>query len=584
MTNDGEVKKWSMLETDKEYLGDYLSKKLKEYPKIIANSVSKIGQKIKPNEVFIITKLLEKYKLKVSTYHKGILSPTTREFETAHTFAKVKEGAAGFSTLTDYPGINKRSIQIAIDLAEKDARSELSNFIGEEGQVREIYLRNDDYKFDISMNNEIRSDYDIQTVNMDDLSKHLIELAKSIKEKSKGEIKIVYADLASELDVTLMGNSGGALIYQKIPRTTLNFTTVAFPKRIVDTLRFTGTKSFSFGAATGLDMFYDFLDGKHINRDDFLQNIVDESIGFFYKSIPIEKTPYKPYSSVNAIFHPHAAGIFVHEALGHHIEQDLEDESYGARFLRDHIGDIVSSDYISIAFNPTYNKNQLYRPFGTYFYDDECVKGRNTPIITKGMAINTLNNLYHSKVYGVQPNGHCLLDFIRMSNLIIDDKPGINAEQLFEDIRGDGFYIKHVHGGYTSEITKQARVFVDSMYFINKECELIPIATLTPPASGKRRGSAIIAFNLSIDSTDILHKVIAIGKNKPVYGDPTWMNILCKGHCGKEGELTPTAEGGAYLLMSDLLITKNELDAPRRNLFFKKNDNDGGIKNEKNKK
>jgi hypothetical protein len=218
-----------------------------------------------------------------------------------------------------------------------------------------------------------------------------------------------------------------------------------------------------------------------------------------------------------------------------------------------------------------YNKNQDYYPYGSYFYDDECTKAMDTPIIKNGIAIDTLTDLTHAKLYGTKSNGHSLIDYIRMSNLVIDDKDGVNPEELFEDIKGEGYYVKGVAGGYTSEVVKQSRLFVDSIYFIDKDMNLVPIATLAPPASHKREKLARISFNLSIDSFDILHKTREIGKCKSIFGENE-LNVLGSGHCGKDGELTPTAEGGAYLLFDDLMLTKNELDAPRKNLFLKKGD------------
>jgi len=62
-----------------------------------------------------------------------------------------------------------------------------------------------------------------------------------------------------------------------------------------------------------------------------------------------------------------------------------------------------------------------------------------------------------------------------------------------------------------------------------------------------------------------------VGKNKPIYGKE--LNILGDGYCGKEGETTPTSSGGAYLLFEDIMLTKNELDAPRKCLFLNKDKN-----------
>ena len=114
---------------------------------------------------------------------------------------------------------------------------------------------------------------------------------------------------------------------------------------------------------------------------------------------------------------------------------------------------------------------------------------------------------------------------------------------------------------------KQARVKVDSLYFIDKNTNIVPIATLTVPSSVKRNNLARIGFNFSIDSFDILHKTTGIGKNIPIW-ETDFTQTLNAGHCGKDGEWSPTSSGGAYLMFEDLMLTKNELDAPRPVLFF----------------
>jgi len=559
-------------EKDKDYFADYIAKILKEYPTIISNSLRKktdMPISITDNEIFICVKLLDRFEFNLSTYNKGVISPCGLNFETSHSFAKIKEGFGEFSGWFDYPGISEKSIQIAVDFAEKRAREALSEFIGEKGEVKGIVLKNDDYKFDVSLNNEFKTKYDIRNADMSELIKESVNLCNIIKDKSKGKIKRVYVDIRSELNLMLLGNSAGGLVFQKIPRTILYFITEAYPHGIIDPSSiFFGKKGFSYGGVIGLDIFHDLLDSKYFDIDNMLNDIVEESIDFLYNSIPIEKTGFKTYKPIKAVLSPQAAGIFVHETLGHHVEQDLEDISYGARFLRDYIGEQVSSKHLSISFNPMYNKNQLYRPYGSYFYDDECTKAMDTPIIKDGIAIDTLTDLTYAKTYNVKPNAHSLKDYIRMSNLIIDDKKGVNPEEIFEEIKGEGYYIKSIRSGYTSEITKTSRVDIGSLYFIDKNMELMPIATLASPSSKKRKGLAMINYNLSIDSFDILHKTKRIGKNIPIFGQKSFIPLLNAGHCGKESELTATSEGGAYLLLEDLLLTKNESDAPRKNLFL----------------
>jgi len=561
------------LENDKHYLADALSGYLKRFPEIIARDINKkmdVSKDITANEIFMCIKLQELHGLTVSTYDKGIVSNTGYNLGTTHTFAKIKEGRGSFGTWADVPGIDKTSIKIAAELAERDARDYLGNYLSDSGQVSGFDLKNNDYKFDVNLEAKINSDYDIRTADINAISKDLINLSRMVKDAAKGQLKKVYADVFSTLDFKLIGNSAGGLTWQQIPRTRVAIRTIAYPKRIVDASNyFIGSKDSVIGATSGLDIFYDLMDSKFGPIEDIAKNIADESIGFFYESIPIDKTSWKPHKRTDMLLSPDVAGLFAHEALGHHVEQDLEDEQYGARFLRDSIGEKVSSKKLSVKFDPQY-KCGKWHPYGSYFYDDEGTKGLATHIIKDGVAIDTLTDLSFAKAYNSKPNGHSMLDYVRMSNLVINDSRGVDPNGLFEDLKGKGFYIKSGHGGFTSEIMKQARVMIDSLYFIDRHGELKPIAPLAPPYSKIRSKLAMVGFNLSVDSMDILHNVGAVGKNVTSVGEPFNMPFPGSGHCGKEGEWSPTSHGGAYLLLNDILLTKNELDAPRKCLFFKK--------------
>jgi len=561
------------LEQNKDYLADALSGYMKKFPLVVANNVNKkieMPTKITSDDIFMCVKLQELHALNVSTDEYGLVANTGLVMGTTHTFAKIKEYLAPFGTWADTPGINKNSIKVALELAERDAREYLGGFLTDSGQTNGFPLKNSDYNFDINLEARIDSKYDIRTADINALGKELSDLSQMVKDASKGQLKKVYADVYSTLDFKLIGNSAGGLTFQELPRTRVAIRTIAYPKRIVDASNyFIGSKDSVIGAACGLEIFNDLMDSKFYPIEDLVKQIADESVDFFYNSVPIDKIGWKPHKRIDVLLNPDVAGLFAHEALGHHVEQDLEDEQYGARFLRDCIGDKVSTKKLSIKFDPSHTIGN-WHPYGSYFYDDEGTKGIATHIIKNGVATDTLTDLSYANAYGSKPNGHAMLDYIRMSNLIIGDNYGVNPDELFEDIKGKGFYIKSGHGGFTSEIMKQARLMIDSLYFVDRHGELKPIAPLAPPFSKIRSKLAMIGFNLSIDSMDMLHNIKALGKDTTSVGEPFKMPFPGSGHCGKEGEWSPTSHGGAYMLLEDILLTKNELDAPRKCLFFKK--------------
>lgn len=563
------------LEVDKHYLADALSGYMKRFPEIIVNDVNKKVDLPKPlsyDDVFICVKLNEVHVLNASAYDGGVVANNGMAMGQTHTYSKVKEGNASFGTWTDTPTMDKQAIKVAIELAERDAREYLGEYITESNQVVGFPLRNSTYEFEENLDAVIPTKYDIRSYDKSDLkviNDELISFAQLVKDEGKGQLRKVYADVISTLDLKLLGNSAGGLIFQKIPRTRVAVRCIAYPKRIIDSSNyFIGSKDYVLGAASGLELYHSFMDGEFFDLTDIAKHIASDSIDHFYNSISIDKTPWKPYKGVKIIFSPDTAGLLVHESLGHHVEQDLEDGQYGARFLRDSINDKVASKKLSIKFDPRHKVGK-WRPYGSYFYDDECTLGKAAHIISKGYARDTLTDLSFASAYGVEPNGHSILDFIRMSNLVIDDSSGVSPDSLFEDARGKGFFIKTGHGGFTSEIMKQARVMIDSLYFIDKD-GLKPIANLSKPKSSIRTKYAMNGFNLSVDSLDLLHKVKAVGKNVSSIGEPYSTPLPGSGHCGKEGEWSPTSHGGAYLQLEDILLTCNELDAPRKALFFKK--------------
>src|ERR1051326_8627316 len=91
-----------------------------------------------------------------------------------------------------------------------------------------------------------------------------------------------------------------------------------------------------------------------------------------------------PYSGP-AILLPEAAGVFFHEALGHRLEGERQNDHKEGRTFKGQLGRRILPEVISISDDPTLATSGKASLNGHYLYDEEGVPARPTPLVEKGV-------------------------------------------------------------------------------------------------------------------------------------------------------------------------------------------------------
>lgn len=172
-----------------------------------------------------------------------------------------------------------------------------------------------------------------------------------------------------------------------------------------------------------------------------------------------------------AILLPEAAGVFFHEALGHRLEGERQNDNKEGATFKGQIGKPILPTFISVLDDPTVRRLGAISLNGFYRFDDEGVPARTVALVEKGVLRNYLKS--RTPVKGSsQSNGHgrseATLDPMgRMANTIVrSDKqvPYAKLKQmLLDEVRRQkkafGLIIADISGGQTNTTTYDFQAF-----------------------------------------------------------------------------------------------------------------------------
>jgi len=222
---------------------------------------------------------------------------------------------------------------------------------------------------------------------------------------------------------------------------------------------------------------------------------------------------------------PQLTGLFFHEAVGHACEADLILNN-GSVFngLRDKS---LGSEEINLVNDPTFKER------GFYWYDDEGVKTKPTPLITKGVLTGFMHSLKTANELNEKPtgNGRCMnaevFPIPRMSNMIL--KPGKwSFEELLKEA-GNGYFVKGFTGGEVDPITGQ-------FCFGASECYRIVNGEVGEPLRDVTLASSILESL----------KSIKVGND--------FVPTNSGGTCGKGGQGARVGEACPSILIKDVIV------------------------------
>lgn len=239
---------------------------------------------------------------------------------------------------------------------------------------------------------------------------------------------------------------------------------------------------------------------------------------------------------------PRAAGLFLHEVVGHRLEGSrLLSESEGRTF-RDKIGQKIMHEDLTIVDDPNVKTYGGLSLLAHYPYDDEGTSAKRALLVEKGVLKGFLTTRSPIRKTNHVSNGHARnqLDerpVSRMANLIITSHSPLDwaamKARLIEEIKKQkapfGIILLDVEGGETETDAYNFQVFMGQ---ITRAVKVYP--------SGRERYVKGVDF-VGTPLSSLSH-IIAVGRDSEVDN----------GFCGAESGTVPVSTVAPALLMSTL--------------------------------
>jgi len=239
-----------------------------------------------------------------------------------------------------------------------------------------------------------------------------------------------------------------------------------------------------------------------------------------------------PYTGP-AILAPEAAGVLFHEAVGHRLEGERQNDDKDGKTFKGQVGKPILPHFLTILDDPTMKQLGATSVNGHYAFDDQGVAGQRTVLVQNGVLRTFL--LSRAPVQGFSnSNGHGRSSpgrdpVARMSNLIVESSktmaPARLKEALLAEVRRQekpfGLLIRDVTGGNTDTSGYAYQAFKGQPRLVYKVDAKTGQETLV-------RGVEIVGTPLTS-----INKIIATADDSKVFN----------GYCGAESGF---AEVGAY--------------------------------------
>jgi predicted Zn-dependent protease len=251
---------------------------------------------------------------------------------------------------------------------------------------------------------------------------------------------------------------------------------------------------------------------------------------------------------------PEAAGVFFHEALGHRLEGERQNDNNEGATFKGQIGNPILPSFLSIVDDPSRRKIGATSLNGYYRFDDEGVAARPVTLVDRGVLRNYLKSRTPVKS-SPQSNGHgrseATLDPMgRMANTIVRSTKSVAYEQLkrmlLEEIRRQnksfGLIIADISGGQTNTTTYDFQAFKGMPRIVYKV--------------DAKTGKETLVRGVEFVGTPIgsLNRIMAAGNTEGVFN----------GFCGAESGFVPVSTVAPALLISEIELqrTRRAMERP----------------------
>lgn len=258
-----------------------------------------------------------------------------------------------------------------------------------------------------------------------------------------------------------------------------------------------------------------------------------------------------------ALLSPEATGVLFHEAVGHRLEGERQDDENEGRTFKGQIGKAVLPTFISVLDDPTLSHFQIgpskVELNGFYRYDEQGVAAQRVSLVEDGVLRGYL--MSRRPVQGfTRSNGHGRsagnrMPVARMANLLVQPSKTVPdatlKRRLIEEARRQGkpygIYIKDITGGNTNTTSMGYQAFKGSSRLVYRIDAKTGEEQLV-------RGVEIVGTPLSS-----INRILAMGDR---YG-------IFNGYCGAESGYVPVSTVAPATLVGEVELQRTRKDIGR---------------------
>ena len=260
-----------------------------------------------------------------------------------------------------------------------------------------------------------------------------------------------------------------------------------------------------------------------------------------------------PYTGP-ALLAPEAAGVLFHEAVGHRLEGERQNDDKDGHTFKGQLGKPILPAFLTILDDPTARVLGSESLNGFYRFDDQGVPAQRTALVEGGILRTFL--LSRAPVQGAPPlsNGHGRSapgrdPVARMSNLIVQSSKALGSAKLKAALLAEarrqgkpfGLLIRDVTGGNTDTSGYAYQAFKGQPRLVYKVDAATGAETLV-------RGVEIVGTPLTS-----INKITATGDDPRVFN----------GYCGAESGFVPVSTVSPTILVSEIELQRTRKDSGR---------------------
>jgi predicted Zn-dependent protease len=252
-----------------------------------------------------------------------------------------------------------------------------------------------------------------------------------------------------------------------------------------------------------------------------------------------------PYTGP-AILAPEATGVLFHEAVGHRLEGDRQDDDKDGQTFKGQVGKQVLPSFVSVVDDPTLAAEESTALNGFYRYDDQGVPAQRTVLVEDGVLKTYLLSRRPVKPF-TRSNGHGRSQGVhapvaRMANLVVLSKKRVSMGELkrllIEEAKRQGkpygLVIQDITGGNTNTASWGYQAFKGTPR----------LAYRVDVATGREelvRGIELVGTPLTS-----INKLVATGDRAKVFN----------GFCGAESGYVPVSTVAPAALISEIELQR----------------------------